>query len=168
MNLIGQRQRALIAMAIACNPSLVIADEPTTALDVATESQILYLLEKLVRERNVSLMFITHNLNILKRFARRIAIMYAGKILEINTVHRFYENPFHPYSRGLLNSIEGFRENTRRLKAIPGSVPKMSDIPSGCSFHPRCSSVMDICKREEPPITMREDGTWVRCYLYQN
>jgi oligopeptide/dipeptide ABC transporter ATP-binding protein len=164
----GQRQRILIAIAISCNPSLVIADEPTTALDVATESQILYLLKELVFRYGMSMLFITHNLNIMKRFVKRIGIMYAGRMLEQNHVEDFFEEPLHPYSRGLLDSIFRLKGNEKRLKAIPGFVPRLSELPEGCKFHPRCTFVMPKCKKEEPPIIEVKDERWVRCYLYQN
>jgi peptide/nickel transport system ATP-binding protein len=164
----GQRQRVLIASAISCNPSLVIADEPTTALDVATESQIIGLLEGLVSRYGMSMIFITHNLNIMKRLGDRIGIMYAGRVLEDNSVKAFFEKPLHPYGRGLLESIDGLSGNAKRLAAIPGYVPKLSEMPEGCKFHPRCPHVMPICRTLEP--VMKEIGRdqWVRCYLYQN
>jgi oligopeptide/dipeptide ABC transporter ATP-binding protein len=164
----GQRQRILIAIAISCNPSLLIADEPSTALDVATESQILCLLQDLVSGNNMSMIFITHNLHIIKTLAHRIGIMYAGRLLEQNNVKDFFENPLHPYSKGLLESIVWLKTEQTRLKAIPGSVPKMSELPGGCKFHPRCPHVMPVCRTEEPQIEERGDGEWVRCYLYQN
>jgi len=164
----GQRQRILIGMAIACNPSIVIADEPTTALDVATESRILKLLETLLDEHNTSMLFITHNLTIIKRLARRIGIMYAGRIMELNLVHEFFKEPFHPYSKGLVDSIIGLTRKEKRLKAIPGSVPRLSELPQGCKFHPRCAFTMERCKHEEPLLKQITDEQWVRCYLYQN
>jgi peptide/nickel transport system ATP-binding protein len=163
----GQRQRILIAIAISCNPSLVIADEPTTALDVATESQILFFLKKLVAEQNMSMLFITHNLSIIKRLARRIGIMYAGRFVEQAYVGEFFNEPFHPYSRGLLNSVFKISGKARRLSAIPGFVPKLSEMPEGCKFHPRCTFVMPICRKEEPPMINAGSERWTRCYLYQ-
>ncbi len=164
----GQRQRILIAMAIACNPSLVIADEPTTALDVATQSLILSLLQDLMMEHRTAMLFITHNLNVIKQLARRIGIMYAGRIMELNSVNDFFTDPLHPYSKGLVESIIGLERNERRLKAIPGSVPRLSELPRGCKFHPRCAFVMEICKTQEPPVTQITNEKWVRCYLYRN
>jgi oligopeptide/dipeptide ABC transporter ATP-binding protein len=163
----GQRQRVLIAIAISCNPSLVIADEPTTALDVATESQIISLLEGLVSGYGMSMIFITHNLNIMKRLGDRIGIMYAGRVLEENSVKAFFEKPLHPYGRGLLESIGGLSGNAKRLAAIPGYVPKLSEMPQGCKFHPRCPHVMPICKGLEPVMKEIGKDQWVRCYLYQ-
>jgi len=164
----GQRQRVLIAIAISCNPALIIADEPTTALDVATESQVIGLLEDLVSQHEMSMIFITHNLNIIKRLGNRIGIMYAGRMLEENSVKAFFEKPLHPYSKGLLESIDGLSGSARRLSAIPGYVPKLSEMPRGCTFHPRCSHVMPICRGMEPEMKEIGQDQWVRCYLYQN
>jgi oligopeptide/dipeptide ABC transporter ATP-binding protein len=164
----GQRQRVLIAIAISCNPSLVIADEPTTALDVATESQILELLNGLVSERRASLLLITHNLHVVRRFVDRVGIMYAGRLLELNSTEEFFSEPLHPYGKGLVESILGLLGEGRRLKAIPGSVPRLLDLPSGCTFHPRCPYVMARCHEEEPRLIERGNGKWVRCYLYED
>ncbi len=164
----GQRQRVLMAIAISCDPSLVIADEPTTALDVATQSQILGLLEGLVDTLGMSMIFITHDLNIVKSLGQSIGIMYAGRMLELNSVGDFFREPLHPYGRGLLGSVYGFSGNEKRLTAIPGSVPRLSELPSGCTFHPRCPYSMDVCRVEEPVMKEVGKGQWVRCYLYQN
>ena len=163
----GQRQRVLIAIAIACNPSLIIADEPTTALDVTVEAQILRLLQLLIAEYQLSMLFITHNLNIIRRIGTNVGIMYAGRMVEKGRVDRFFEEPLHPYSKGLLDSMPEFSREQRRLKAIPGTVPRLSDLPRGCKFNPRCPYVMDQCKVEEPPM-YGVGERWVRCYLYQN
>lgn len=164
----GQRQRVLIAMAISCDPALVIADEPTTALDVATESRILSLLNGLVADRGMSMLFITHNLNIIKKSAQRIGIMYAGRIVEKAPVGRFFSQPLHPYSKGLLDSVFGLAGSERRLKTIPGFVPRPTEMPRGCKFHPRCSFAMSLCREEEPPLFKKEDDRWARCFLYQD
>jgi peptide/nickel transport system ATP-binding protein len=164
----GQRQRVLIAMAIACEPALVMADEPTTALDVATEAQIMLLLEERVAGHGTALLFITHNLNLVRRMGNRVGLMYAGRMLEINTVEGFYREPLHPYGRGLVASIEGLKGKGGRLKAIPGSVPKLTSLPQGCKFHPRCPYVMPRCRTTEPLMTQGADSQWVRCYLYQD
>ena len=164
----GQRQRILIAISIACKPSLIIADEPTTALDVATEGQILCLLRDLIQRNNVSMLFITHNLHIMKNTGTRIGIMYAGRIVEENFVDDFFREPLHPYSEGLLDSVVRVRETSERLKTIPGFVPKLTDLPAGCKFHPRCKHVMTRCKIEEPPFINVGKDKWVRCYLFQN
>lgn len=163
----GQRQRVLIAIAISCNPSLIIADEPTTALDVATESQILFLLKELVRQFNTSMLFITHNLHIVKKLCHTVNIMYAGRMLEQSPVEDFFKEPLHPYSKGLLNSVFGFESKEKRLTAIPGFVPKLSEIPEGCKFNPRCTSVMPICKEKEPSMIEKGKGRCVRCFLYE-
>lgn len=164
----GQRQRVLIAISISCNPSFLIADEPTTALDVATESQILNLLSELISGQGMSMLFITHNLNIMRRFGDYIGIMYAGRLLEEGSVDEFFNEPLHPYSRGLLESIFAFKGDEKRLRAIPGSVPRLSDLPEGCKFHPRCVYVMPRCMKEEPEVKKIGENRWVRCYLYQN
>ena len=164
----GQRQRVLIAMAIACNPSLLIADEPTTALDVATEGQILALLRGFVSEHRMSMLFITHNLHTVQRLAKRVGIMYAGRLMELTDVDDFFERPLHPYSRGLLDSVVWLKASERKLVAIPGSVPRLFELPKGCKFHPRCSKVMPRCMDKEPPIVSIGESKWVRCYLYQD
>lgn len=164
----GQRQRVLIAISIACNPLLVIADEPTTALDVSTEWQILDLLLNLVHQNRMAMFFITHNLHVIKRLGTKIGIMYAGRILEENTVNDFFIKPFHPYSVGLLESVVWSKTSDQKLNAISGSVPKLSDLPHGCKFHPRCVHVMSKCTTIEPPLINIGDNKWVRCYLYQN
>jgi len=164
----GQRQRILIAIAIACNPTLLIADEPTTALDVATEGQILCLLQDLINKHRISMLFITHNLRIIKNIGSRIGIMYAGRIVEENIVDDFFREPLHPYSEGLLNSVFSLKQAGEELKTIPGFVPKLADLPTGCKFHPRCTHVMTKCKTEEPPFINIGKEKWVRCYLFQD
>jgi len=164
----GQRQRILIAISIACNPSLVIADEPTTALDVATEGQILCLLQDLIQKNQTSMLFITHNLHVIKSLGTRIGIMYAGRILEQNKTVDFFREPLHPYSKGLVESVVWLKGGEDKLKTIPGFVPKLSELPQGCKFHPRCDYVMPKCKVEEPPLINIGESNWVRCYLYQN
>jgi oligopeptide/dipeptide ABC transporter ATP-binding protein len=161
----GQRQRVLMAIAIACNPSLIIADEPTTALDVATESQVLGLIEGLIERLHLSMLFITHDLMIVRSMGQSLGLMYAGRMVETNRVDAFFKKPLHPYGQGLLESIYGF-SGSGRLKAIPGSVPNLLELPSGCKFHPRCPYVMDICRGEEPIIKEVGKDQWVRCYLY--
>jgi oligopeptide/dipeptide ABC transporter ATP-binding protein len=164
----GQRQRILIAISIACNPSLLIADEPTTALDVATEGQILCLLQDLILQHQMSMLFITHNLHVIQSLGIRIAIMYAGRIVEENKVVDFFREPLHPYSKGLLESVVWLKGAEKKLKTIPGFVPKLSELPQGCKFHPRCKRVMAICKDKEPSLINIGENKWVRCYLYQN
>jgi oligopeptide/dipeptide ABC transporter ATP-binding protein len=164
----GQRQRILIAISIACKPSLVIADEPTTALDVATEGQIICLLQDCIMQYQMSMLFITHNLHVIKSLGNRIGIMYAGRILEENKVVDFFREPLHPYSKGLLESVVRFKGTEKKLKTIPGFVPKLSELPQGCKFYPRCNHVMPKCKDYEPPLINIGENKWVRCYLYQN
>ena len=164
----GQRQRVLIAIAISCNPSMIIADEPTTALDVTIEDQVLRLLESLIVHSDMSLLFITHNLHIIKRIATRVGVMYTGRMVEQSVVDDFFREPLHPYSKGLLDSIPEFTSGTKRLNAIPGSVPRLSELPRGCSFHPRCPCAMDRCRSEEPMMIEAKEERWVRCFLYQS
>ncbi len=161
----GQRQRVLMAIAIACNPSLIIADEPTTALDVATESQILGLIKGLIDRLGMSMLFITHDLTIIRSMGQSLGLMYAGRMVETNRVGEFFKKPLHPYGQGLLESIYGF-SGSGRLKAIPGSVPNLAQLPSGCKFHPRCPHAMDICRGDEPIMKEVGKDQWVRCYLY--
>jgi len=163
----GQRQRVLMAIAISCRPSLVIADEPTTALDVTVEHQILLLLQSLIRRSGTTLLFITHNLHIIRTIADRVGVMYTGRLVEQSPVEDFFKSPLHPYSRGLLDSVPEFTSGLKRLKAIPGSVPRPSELPKGCSFNPRCPYVMDRCLADEPLMTDLGDNRWVRCFLYQ-
>ncbi|MCX7857202.1 MAG: ABC transporter ATP-binding protein [Deltaproteobacteria bacterium] len=159
----GQRQRVLISMAIALNPKLIICDEPTTALDVASEWEILNLLLKLVKQRNMAMIFITHNLHIVERLCTRVGIMYLGRLIEEQKKDIFFERPLHPYSQGLLSSalIRG-----DELKPIKGTVPDLRNIPSGCKFHPRCDYVMDVCIKEEPKFVKTDNEGYVRCFLY--
>lgn len=164
----GQRQRVLIAVAISCNPSMIIADEPTTALDVTIEDQILKLMESLIDNSGMSLLFITHNLHIIRRIANQAGVMYAGRMVEQSPVDDFFREPLHPYSKGLLDSVPEFTSGLKRLNAIPGSVPRLSELPRGCSFHPRCPYTMDRCRSEEPMMVEAKVKRWVRCFLYQN
>jgi oligopeptide/dipeptide ABC transporter ATP-binding protein len=164
----GQRQRILIAISMACQPSLIIADEPTTALDVATEGQILCLLQDLVSQRRMSMLFITHNLHLIRSLGARIGIMYAGRLLELNKVSDFFHEPLHPYSKGLLDSIVGLKGDEQELRAIPGSVPRLSELPKGCTFSPRCPSATSRCKETEPQMIQVGEYKWVRCYLFQD
>jgi oligopeptide/dipeptide ABC transporter ATP-binding protein len=164
----GQRQRVLIAIAMACHPALIIADEPTTALDVTIERQILSLLQKLVAELDLSMLFITHNLHLIQRIGHKIGIMYAGRMVEQGRVADFFRHPLHPYSSGLLQSMPDYTRDCGRLRAIPGSVPRFSEIPEGCKFHPRCARVMERCTLEEPAFVEVDNERWVRCFLYQN
>jgi oligopeptide/dipeptide ABC transporter ATP-binding protein len=165
----GMRQRAMIAMAMACNPKILIADEPTTALDVTIQAQILDLMLKLKEDFGAAVLIITHDLGVVAEIAQRIVVMYAGRVVEEGTTRDIFENPKHPYTRGLLKSVPKLGERSRkgrtRLVEISGMVPSLYDLPQGCSFHPRCSHAMDIC-RETPPKFVDLGGIHkMRCYL---
>ena len=149
----GMRQRIMIAMALACNPDLVLADEPTTALDVTIQAQILELMKSLSRRLGVAIMMITHNLGVVARYADRVNVMYAGKIVERATAREIYANPRHPYTLGLLRSVPRLDEPRRaKLQPIPGQPPDLSRLPAGCSFAPRCAYAIDRCRQEEPAL----------------
>jgi len=166
----GMRQRVMIAMALSCNPRLLIADEPTTALDVTIQAQILELMAKLKKDLGMAILLITHDLGIVAETAQRVIVMYAGKIVEEAEVHDLFGRPEHPYTRGLLHSIPRFdraEKEERKLAAIPGVVPNMLHLPKGCRFSPRCKHAMDICKEEEPPIFKTEPDHKVRCWLVE-
>lgn len=157
----GMRQRVMIAMAIACNPSLIIADEPTTALDVTIQAQILELLRKLKEERRMSLLLITHDLGIVSENADRVAVMYAGRLVEVADVKEIFSNPRHPYTIGLLESIP--RERGVLLKPIRGFVPRPDELPDGCKFSDRCGFVRPVCSSQEPGLEQVSEGHFVRC-----
>ncbi|MEV7201346.1 ABC transporter ATP-binding protein [Streptomyces griseoluteus] len=148
----GMRQRIMIAMAIALEPALVIADEPTTALDVTVQAQVMDLLAELRREYDMGLVLITHDLGVVADVADRIAVMYAGRIVESAPVHDIYKAPAHPYTRGLLDSIPRLDHKGRELNAIRGLPPSLTRIPPGCAFHPRCAMARDVCRTDEPPL----------------
>ena len=160
----GMRQRAMIAMAMSCDPVLLIADEPTTALDVTIQAQILDLMRSLLREFNGSLIMITHDLGVIAEIADRIAVMYAGKIVEYADKKTIFYTPLHPYTFGLLTSIPRLDLDIKRLDAIPGIVPNPLHFPSGCKFNPRCRFATNKCREEEPPLTKVEEGHLVRCW----
>jgi oligopeptide/dipeptide ABC transporter ATP-binding protein len=166
----GMRQRCIIAMALSCHPSLLIADEPTTALDVTTEAQILKLMRRLQEEFGMAIMFITHNLGVVAQMTENVIVMYMGKIVEQADVDTIFHDPMHPYTRALLKSIPRLGQRTRerrRLESIRGSVPDPYAIPRGCSFHPRCDRrIAGVCDREEPPYPEVTSGHKVRCVLY--
>ena len=162
----GMRQRVIIAMAIACGPKLLIADEPTTALDVTIQAQILDLLSELKHTADLSIMIITHDLGIVAETCNRVAVMYAGNIIEVAETSRLFENPLHPYTKALLKAIPKISAHITELESIQGSVPNLIDPPTGCRFHPRCPYAMDICKQEKPLLEEIEPGHLVACYLH--
>jgi len=161
----GLRQRALIAMSLACEPSLVIADEPTTALDVTIQAQILDLLRSLQKKMGLALLLITHDLGVVAEMADRVAVMYAGRIVEEAPVHRLFADPKHPYTRGLMSSIPDGKRGSR-LRAIQGTVPPLGELPPGCSFTPRCPNRFELCPKAHPGATDFGDGQTVKCYLH--
>jgi oligopeptide/dipeptide ABC transporter ATP-binding protein len=161
----GMRQRVMIAMALACNPKLLVADEPTTALDVTIQAQVLDLMNDLKKKIDTSILFITHDLSVIAEMADRVMVMYAGKVVELADVNTIFENPLHPYTRGLIGSRPDMSTNASRLNVIPGNVPDLSDLPEGCSFGPRCSLVCDQCKAGIPELVEVEPGHFVRCFV---
>jgi oligopeptide/dipeptide ABC transporter ATP-binding protein len=147
------RQRIMIAMALACDPALILADEPTTALDVTIQAQILELMKSLSRRLGIAILMITHNLGVVARYADRVNVMYGGKIVERASAREIYANPRHPYTLGLLRSVPRLDEPRRaKLQPIPGQPPDLSRLPAGCSFAPRCAYVVDRCRAEVPPL----------------
>jgi oligopeptide/dipeptide ABC transporter ATP-binding protein len=162
----GMRQRVMIAMALACRPQLLIADEPTTALDVTIQAQVLDLLRTLQREVGMSILMITHDLGIIAEMADDVAVMYASKVVEQAAVRELFARPLHPYTSGLFNSRpEPGKPKTQRLTTIPGMVPSPLRFPTGCKFHPRCPLVQDRCRTEEPELREILPGHWARCHF---
>jgi len=165
----GMRQRAMIAMALSCRPRLLLADEPTTALDVTIQSQIVDLMQRLKEEFETSIVLITHNLGLIAEMAKRVLVMYMGKVVEEAPVEDLFQEPLHPYTQGLLESIpwigKKLKTGRRQLQEIPGIVPSLLEMPEGCRFHPRCSHAMNICSKEEPPLAQK-DGRRVLCWLW--
>ncbi len=165
----GMRQRAMIAMALSCNPALLIADEPTTALDVTIQAQVLKLMNRLRREFKAAILFITHDLGVIARMADDVAVMYLGKVVEIGTVRDIFHHPKHPYTVGLMNSIPSLSAKTqKRLVPIDGVVPDLLNAPEGCGFGPRCPKPMEICSKEIPVLQEITPGHRVACWLIQD
>ncbi len=164
----GMCQRIMIAMAFACRPQLLIADEPTTALDVTTQAQILELMESLKLELGTSIIMVTHDLGVVAQSCQQVAVMYTGRVVENAGVDELFRNPLHPYTRGLLRSVprKGASLNDERLYAIPGSVPRLTELPAGCSFCERCDQVMPRCHEAPPPVFVLGDSHQVRCWRY--
>jgi peptide/nickel transport system ATP-binding protein len=165
----GMRQRVMIAMALACNPRLLIADEPTTALDVTIQAQVLELMRELKSNIGTSILLITHDFGVIAEMCDRVAVMYAGHIVEYADVHNIFKRPKHPYTIGLLRSLPGLNVGLeKKLYSIEGVVPDMINLPSGCRFHPRCREVMNRCRSEVPPFYCISSGHYVRCFLYSD
>jgi len=165
----GMRQRVMIAMALSCKPKLLIADEPTTALDVTIQAQILELMNKLKKDLGASILLITHDLAVIAEMAQSVAVMYAGKIVEYAEVVDFFTDPKHPYTLGLMDSIPKMDDvpPDRLLKAIPGVVPNLLYLPKGCSFQDRCTYTFDRCSVDSPPLFESGSGHLVRCWKYE-
>ncbi len=164
----GMKQRVMLAMAFICNPSLLLADEPTTALDVTIEAQILQLLRNSVEKFNTSVLYITHDLSVIKEVTDRTAVMYAGNIVEIAPTEEIFSEPGHPYTRGLIRCIPGSSERDKILPTIPGRVASLTDLPSGCNFYDRCEHGQKVCQEKQPQLEQADDGHYVACFRYED
>jgi peptide/nickel transport system ATP-binding protein len=162
----GMRQRVMIAMAMSCDPKLLIADEPTTALDVTIQAQILELMKDLTKQFDTSILLITHDLGVVSEIADHVVVMYAGQVVENAPVDKLFDEPLHPYTQGLLDSIPAIEGNIERLKSIKGNVPLPDEMPKGCRFAPRCPKVFDKCLTANPELLKAAPGQKVRCFLY--
>ena len=161
----GMRQRVVIALALCAEPEVVIADEPTTALDVSVQAQILALIKRLCRDRGTAVMLVTHDMGVVANTADRVAVMYAGRLAEIGPVSDLIDQPLHPYAVGLMGAIPSLDQDARRLVQIPGAMPRLSAIPDGCAFHPRCPQAFEPCAARRPSLVAK-DGRAVACHLY--
>lgn len=162
----GMKQRVVIAIALACNPSVLIADEPTTALDVTIQAQVLEMMRGLKRKLNTAMIMITHDLGIVAEMCDEVSVIYAGRIVEHGTLEEIFENTKHPYTEGLFNSLPDVTNRTAKLKPIRGLMPDPSNLPEGCAFCPRCNYAMEICKVEKPKLKNINDNHYVECHLY--
>ena len=163
----GMRQRVVIALALCVNPSLIIADEPTTALDVSIQAQIIALLKRLCAEHDTAVILITHDMGVIAEISDRVAVMYAGRLVEVGDVRAVVKNPKHPYSQGLMGSIPSLHQRLEMLTQIEGAMPRLTEIPTGCAFNPRCPKAFDRCKKERPDL-FDTDPTKAACWLYAN
>ena len=162
----GMRQRAMIAMGLSCNPKLIIADEPTTALDVTIQAELLELMKDLTHNRGTALIIITHNLGVVARYADKVIVMYAGRIIEKALTRDLYRRPRHPYTIGLMESVPRLDQDIKKkLLFIEGQPPDLACLPAGCSFHPRCSQVIDRCREETPTLRELSDNHEVACWI---
>ena len=162
----GMKQRVVIAMALACNPELLIADEPTTALDVTIQAQVLEMMKGLRDKYNTSMLMITHDLGIVAEICDKVSVVYAGRVIEHGTLEDIFENTRHPYTEGLFNSLPNLEDRQAQLKPIKGLMPDPSNLPKGCAFCPRCDYAMEICKTEKPKRVYRNETHYVECHLY--
>lgn len=163
----GMKQRVMIAMALSCNPRMLIADEPTTALDVSIQAQILSLIKDLQKDFGSSIMLISHDLGVIATMAQKVAVMYAGSIIEYGSVRQIFEHPLHPYTQGLLGAIPRLDQAQEYLEVIPGALPNLLHLPEGCKFRARCSRATERCARERPTAVEAEEGHEVACYEYR-
>lgn len=164
----GMKQRIVIAMALACNPEIIIADEPTTALDVTIQAQVMELMKDLKAKYNTSIIMITHDLGVIAEIADKVSVVYAGEVVESGTTKDIYTDKRHPYTMGLFASIPKLTGDVKRLEVIPGQTPDPTNLPSGCKFHPRCEKCMEICKQQSPDMYEVSEGHYVKCFLYQD
>ena len=162
----GMKQRVMIACALVCNPQLLIADEPTTALDVTIQAQVLELINKLKTELNTAMLLITHDLGVVNEVCDRVAVMYAGSIIEQGSVDEIFDHPSHPYTNGLFGSIPNLEEDTDRLKPIPGMMPDPSNLPEGCAFAPRCAYCTEICQKRKPETVQLAPDHFITCHRF--